>query len=67
MITVLSNNHLSPYKVISFIDHILYAVYYIPMTYLFYKCKLYLLLPFIHFTHPHSTLLWQPLICSLYL
>ena len=34
MITVVN---LSPYKVISFIDHILYAVYYIPVTYLFYK------------------------------
>ena len=42
------------------------AAHYIPMTYLFYNCHLYLLIPFTCFAHSLIPLLWQPLVCSLY-
>ena len=47
------SNHLSPHKIITkIIGHILYAVYYISVTYLYTAGGLYMLISFSCFVHP---------------
>ena len=64
----MSSYNLSPYKVITIIEYILYKVHYITVTYLFYNWK-FLPLNTLHLFHanPHNPFFWQQPLCSLYL